>query len=289
MIVMTLSEAAHAVNGHLVGSDRTFRGVSTNSRTIREGELFVALRGPRFNGEEMLEQAFLKGAVGAIIQGANLTKGRVIQVSNTLDALGVLAKFWRSLFDIPLIGVTGSVGKTTVKEMLGTILSFSGPTLTTDKNFNNEIGVAQTLFQLSGQHEFAVLELGARKPKDIKLLSEMCMPTVGVVTLCAPAHLDSFVDMETVAQSKGELFTSLSEEGVGIINLEDPYALMWQSMVAPRESITFGGAGDVRACDISNTDAGLSFDLLLKGQRARRIFLRHKGVHNVSNALAASA
>jgi UDP-N-acetylmuramoyl-tripeptide--D-alanyl-D-alanine ligase len=289
MIAMTLSEATHTLGGRLVGGDGIFRGVSTDSRTISEGELFVALRGPRFNGEDMLDEAFSKGAAGAIVRDATLTREPVIQVSNTLDALGVLAKAWRLRFDIPIVGITGSVGKTTVKEMLGSILSLSGRTLITTKNFNNEIGVAQTLLQLSDQHEFAVLELGARKPKDIQLLSEVCRPTVGVVTLCAPAHLDGFVDLKTVAKSKGELFTSLPEEGVGIVNLEDPYARMWQSMVGPRKFLTFGDGGDVCACDVSYTEAGLSFELVLRDHCPRKILLRHKGIHNVTNALAAAA
>lgn len=288
MIAMSLSEASHTIDGHLLGADMIFRGVSTDSRTISEGELFIALRGPKFNGEDMVDDAFEKGAVGAIIQGISLTKKPVIQVSNTLIALGALARYWRLRFNIPVVGITGSVGKTTVKEMLGSILNLSGQTLMTSKNFNNEIGVAQTLLQLSEKHEFVVLELGARKPKDIQMLSDVSKPTVGVVTLCAPAHLEGFIDMETIAQTKGELFTSLPEEGVGIVNLNDPYALMWQSMLGRRKSLTFGDGGDVYASDISYTDAGLSFELIFKDDGSRRILLRHKGVHHVVNALAAA-
>ena len=289
MIAMSLSEASHSMDGDLQGADAIFQGVSTDSRTLSEGELFIALRGPKFNGEDMVDDAFEKGAAGAIVQDTTLTKKPVIQVSNTLVALGALARCWRLRFNIPVVGITGSVGKTTVKEMLGSILSLAGRTLMTSKNFNNEIGVAQTLLQLSDKHEFVVLELGARKPKDIQLLSDISEPTVGVVTLCAPAHLDGFVDMETIAQTKGELFKSLSEEGVGIVNLNDPYALLWQSMLGKRKSLTFGDRGDVCVSDISYTDAGLSFELIFKDDGSRRILLRHKGVHHVTNALAAAA
>jgi len=288
MIAMSLSEASHPIDGHLLGADAIFRGVSTDSRTISEGELFIALRGPKFNGEDMVNDAFEKGAVGAIIQDTSLTEKPVIQVSNTLTALGALARYWRLRFNIPVVGITGSVGKTSVKEMLGSILNLSGRTLMTSKNFNNEIGVAQTLFQLSDKHEFVVLELGARKPKDIQLLSDVSKPTVGVVTLCAPAHLDGFINMETIAQTKGELFTSLPEKGVGIVNLTDPYALMWQSMLGKRKSLTFGDGGDVYASSISYTDVGLSFELVFKDDGSRRILLRRKGVHHVTNALAAA-
>lgn len=288
-MAMCLSEAAQLLDAGYSGADVNFCGVSTDTRSLQQGNLFVALKGPNFDGHEYLQQAREKGAVAATVEHPVEPCMPVIEVSDTCLALGTLASGWRSRFELPLIAVTGSNGKTMVKEMLAAIVSQSGKALVTQGNLNNDIGVPQTLFRLSDEHRYAVIELGANHPGEIAYLTKLTRPTVGLVNNAAAAHLEGFGNLQGVARAKGELFAGLAANAVCIINADDENAALWKSLAGQREITTFGlesGAsvsarwqGDVDGSDVEMTTPA--------GALALRLPL--PGRHNVLNALAASA
>src|SRR5690606_464615 len=179
--------------------------------------------GPRHDAHERLDDAAQKGAAGAVVERPTRALPSLL-VGDTRRSLGVLARAWRERHAVPLLAVTGSAGKTTVKEMLAAIMAVSRRTLATRGNFNNDIGVPLTLFGLGPEHEVAVIEMGANRPGDIAWLCEIAQHDVGLITLCAPAHLEGFGDVETVARSKGEIITALAPNGVAVINHEDVFA-----------------------------------------------------------------
>ncbi len=289
MMTLPLSEAARVLNAMQQGPDVTFAGLSTDTRTLEKGNLFVALQGPNFDGHDYLQTAYERGAAAAAVSRPVDTPLPRLEVADTRLALGRLAAHWRSRFDVPLIAVTGSNGKTSVKEMLAAILRPCGETLVTRGNLNNDIGVPLTLSGLSAGHRFAVIELGANHPGEIGYLADVARPTVALVNNAAPAHLEGFGDLDGVARAKGELFEHLSEDGVCIINADDAYAGLWLSMAGSRRVVRFGleheaevradWRGDMHGSDIRlYTPSGeVDFRLPLPGR------------HNVMNALAATA
>ncbi len=289
MMSMSLSEAAHVLKGVLHGEDVTFTGVSTDTRTICEGNLFVALQGPNFDGHDYLQQAQHEGAVAAAVSRVVKTSLPQVEVEDTRLALGQLAAHWRSLFELPVVAVTGSNGKTSVREMIASILRLRGETLVTRGNLNNDIGVPLTLSGLSEVHRYAVVELGANHPGEIACLTDIVKPAVGVVNNAAAAHLEGFGDLDGVARAKGELFEHLAEDATCIINADDSYAGLWLSLAGTRKVITFGleADADVHATwlgDMNGSDIRLQTPT---GDVAFRLPL--PGRHNVMNALAASA
>ncbi len=288
MIALTLAETAAAVAGQLIGTDQGYCGVSTDTRTLTAGQLFFALRGPNFDAHDRIEEAANAGAAGAVVEHpAAAAVGQVI-VADTRRALGQLARHWRNRHRLPVLAVTGSAGKTTVKEMLAAILREAGQVLATVGNLNNDIGVPQTLFRLSAAHAYAVIEMGANQLGDIATLVDIAQPQVGIVTLCAPAHLDGFGSLEGVARTKGEILAGLPEDGVAILNADDAFAALWRELAGARRTITFGREGDVRATAVNLSDEGSRF-VLSCAQGEITIELAHRGLHNVRNALAAAA
>ena len=289
MMAMSLSQAAQILDARLLGADVTFHGISTDTRTLAEGNLFVALQGPNFDGHDYLAQAQQLGAVAAAVSNATSDGLPVLQVKDTRLALGELAAHWRAQFGIPVLAVTGSNGKTSVRAMLESILSCCGEVLATKGNLNNDIGVPQTLFGLTAEHDYAVIELGANHPGEIAYLTDIVQPTVALINNAGPAHLEGFGDLSGVARAKGELFERTAADTVCILNTDDAYADVWRSLAAPRRIISFGmsARADVRAGwkgDIDGSDIQLvtpagteSFRLALPGQ------------HSVMNALAATA
>ncbi len=289
MMTMPLSQAAQILDAKWVGSDVTFHGISTDTRTLAKGNLFVALQGPNFDGHDYLEQAQQLGAVAAAVSHETRDGLPLLQVKDTRLALGELAAHWRAQFNIPVLAVTGSNGKTSVKEMLASILRACGGVLVTKGNLNNDIGVPQTLFGLSAEHEYAVIELGANHPGEIACLADIVQPTVALINNAGPAHLEGFGDLAGVARAKGELFERAGKDTVCILNTDDAYADVWRSLAGSRPVIGFGmnAQADVRAGwkgDIDGSDIQLvtpagaaSFRLALPGQ------------HSVMNALAATA
>jgi UDP-N-acetylmuramoyl-tripeptide--D-alanyl-D-alanine ligase len=289
MMTMQLSDAAQVLKAKQVGGDIVFRGVSTDTRTLTPGNLFVALHGPNFDGHEYLAQAQKKGAVAAAVSQLTAAELPQLQVEDTRLALGELAAHWRQQFDLPLVAVTGSNGKTTVKEMLASILRRCGETLVTQGNFNNEIGVPLTLFGLSDKHRYAVLELGANHPGEIAYLTGLVDPAVAVINNAASAHLEGFGSIEGVARAKGELFGSAGPDTTCVINADDNYAGLWQTVAAPRPVVTFGleSPADISAGwqgDINTSELELRTP-----QGAATTTIALPGRHNVMNALAASA
>lgn len=294
--MFTLSEIATATGGRIIGpASGEVHGVSTDSRTITAGELFVPLRGEHFDGHTFIAGVAAKGITALLANESWLKEHSTpdmvtcIAVKNTLRALGDLAASWRQRFDIPTIAVTGSNGKTTVKEMLAVILSQNGQGLKTAGNLNNLIGLPQMLFQLRQEHNWAVLEMGMSEPGEIDRLAEIAQPRVGIVLNALPAHLQSMGTVEAVAAAKGELLLRISDGGLAVVNADDPrVASLPQNPSARR--ISFGiSRGEVRAKEIEVL--GLEGQRLLivtpKGEMS--VQLRACGRHNVYNALAATA
>ncbi|HLS79891.1 MAG TPA: UDP-N-acetylmuramoyl-tripeptide--D-alanyl-D-alanine ligase, partial [Steroidobacter sp.] len=303
-IERTLGQLAQRTGGRLIGPDRPFDSVSTDSRTLQPGALFVALRGPNFDGGDFVAAAAQRGAAGALVERELAVDLPQVLVTDALAALSRFARDWRRQFAIPVIGVTGSNGKTTTKELIAAILTRSAATHITRGNLNNHIGVPLTLLQMSSAHRYAVIEMGANHAGEIAHLASLVEPTVGVVTNAGPAHLEGFGSVEGVAHAKGELFRALPEQGVAVINADDAYADFWRETRAAERVVTFGfeqpadfTAHNVRvngaptSAAVSGAGAGwgrIEFDLVTPfGTRPAAISL--VGLHNLRNALAAAA
>ncbi|RMG28690.1 MAG: UDP-N-acetylmuramoyl-tripeptide--D-alanyl-D-alanine ligase [Gammaproteobacteria bacterium] len=285
---MPLSEAAALAGGRLHGEDRPFRGLSTDSRTLVPENLFVALRGPRFDGHDFAAGALAAGAAGVLVD-RDLEPGPRIRVDDTRAALGALAAAWRERFSLPVVAVTGSNGKTTVKTLLAAVLATQGPALATEGNLNNEIGVPLMLARLGPEHRAAVFELGANHPGEIARLAGWVRPTVGVITNAGPAHLAGFGSIEGVARAKGELIAALPPEGTVVLNTEDPHVGLWRRLAGARPQLGFGLAvpAEVRA---EWAPEGPGSRVLLQTPAGdRELRLAFPGRHNVMNALAAAA
>jgi len=287
--MMSLALMAEMLRAPLVGRDAQFTGVSTDTRTLAPGDLFVALAGPRFDAHHFLPEAIAKGAAGALVARTLETPLPYVRVADTRRALGELASFWRRQFRLPVVAVTGSNGKTTVKEMIGAILAERGPGCVTRGNLNNDIGVPLTLLRLRGVDRFAVIEMGMNHPGEVDYLSRLAAPTVAVITNAAEAHLAGVGSLEDIARAKGEIFAGLGADGVAVVNADDPYRDYWCGRAAPRRCITFGldRPADVRA-HYRLEERGCAVELATPaGAAAARLGLL--GKHNVMNALAAAA
>lgn len=292
----TLGLAAEAIQGRLLGAQDCgaipFAGVSTDSRDVMAGQFYVALKGPQFDGHDFVADAVLKGAVGVVVSREVDVDVPQIVVTDTLQALGLLAGAWRDSFTIPVIAVTGSNGKTTVKEMIAAILSQSsllskqGKVLATQGNFNNEIGVPLTLLRMASGHFAAVIEEGASRPGDIAYLTKFVKPTVAVITNAAGAHLQGFGSLDAVARTKGEIFEHLATDGVAIINADDDYAELWRSLAGGCSIISFGMESNADVQGELGTDRSLTL-FTPKGEIT--VSLPLTGRHNAMNALAATA
>jgi UDP-N-acetylmuramoyl-tripeptide--D-alanyl-D-alanine ligase len=291
MRALSLSELEKPLAAQLLGSDVAINGVSTDSRSVCAGDLFVALQGERFDGHAYLEQARGQGAVAALVSAATDDALPQLKVEDTLRALGRLGAFNRSLYAGPLVAITGSSGKTTVKNMVHAVLSRRGETLATEGNYNNEIGVPLTLLRLRPGVEFAVVEMGAARTGDIDWLCELARPTVALLLNAMPAHLDGFGSVEGVAAAKGEIFDRLDEGDVAVINADQPWARQWRKRAGKATVLDFGleQPAAISARGVHNRGLeGVSFTVSTPGgEMAMRLAL--PGVHNVANALAAVA
>jgi len=293
MIEGTLRWVAEATGGNLQGADLRFVGLGTDTRTLNAGELFVALRGERFDAHDLVAQAQARGAAAAVVERPVQAPGLpLIVVADTRRALGLLARAWRRRFAIPVIAITGSNGKTTTKEMVASILRQQGATLATLGNLNNDIGVPLTLFRLAASDRYAVIEMGANGPDDITTLVAIAEPTVALVTLCGPAHLAGFGSLDGVARAKGQIYSQLRAPHTALLNVDDPHHAAWQTTAGAARILRFGlGAGaSVTATEIqpAGLGAGSRFTLQV-GTEAVTVDLPLDGLHNVRNALAAAA
>jgi UDP-N-acetylmuramoyl-tripeptide--D-alanyl-D-alanine ligase len=301
----TLGEFAHACGGRLEGADRSYTSVSTDTRSLRSGELFVALRGPRFDGHEFLDAAEQAGAAGAVVEKARALRLSQIVVPKAEVALAQAASEWRAQFSIPLVGVAGSNGKTTVKEMIAAILARAGACLATQGNLNNHIGVPLTLFRIQPAHRFAVVEMGANRPGEVAALAAIARPTIGLITNAGAEHLEGFGSLEGAARAEGEMVEGLAADAVAILNADDPFATLWRALTRARV-ITFGidSPADFAARDIHADIVGGEFctrfalecvrvHVARGATRSERSLtpmeLHLAGRHNVANALAAAA
>ncbi|MDD2581176.1 MAG: UDP-N-acetylmuramoyl-tripeptide--D-alanyl-D-alanine ligase [Desulfuromonadaceae bacterium] len=294
--MFTINEIATSTGGRIIGpAEGEVTAVSTDSRSVAPGQLFVPLHGERFDGHTFIMELARKGVSVVLAEEQWLKRHPIpdslscIAVKNTLHALGDLAASWRHRFEIPIIGVTGSNGKTTVKEMLGSILELTGPGLKTSGNLNNLIGLPQMLFLLRPEHRWAVLEMGMSEPGEIDRLATIAAPRVGIVLNALPAHLQSMGTVEAVAAAKGELLHRISDGGLAVVNADDPRVASLSQNASARR-ISFGiDRGEVRAREIET--------LGLEGQRFRlvtprgeaTVHLKACGRHNIYNALAAAA
>ena len=289
MIRMRLSSAAPAIGARHEGADAEFRGVAIDSRRIEPDALFVALPGACFDGHDFVAEAGARGAPAALVSRPGDHPLPVLRVPDTGEALSRLAREWRRRHHPKVIAVTGSNGKTTVKEMLAAILRREGGTLATRGNLNNELGVPLILLALDASHRTLVVELGANHAGEIGRLSALVRPAIGVITQCAPAHLEGFGSLEGVARAKGELFQGMAPDATAVVNADDPFAGLWKALAAPRRIATFGlGAGaDLRGTWRPAAGGG---ELTLHGAGAPlEVALSLSGRHNAMNALAAAA
>lgn len=288
---MKLSQVAKAVNSDFNGRDEEFESVGTDTRTLQPGTFFIALQGPKFDGNNFVKEAQERGAVGALVTRVLEIELPLIFVDDTLAALGQLAGYQRRQVQLPIIAVTGSCGKTTTRALLVSIFRQCGNVLASERSFNNSIGVPLTLLRLRAEHNYAVIELGANRPGEIFYLTQLVKPTIGIITNAASAHLEGFSSIKGVAKAKGEIFQGLSENGVAIINVNDFFANFWCGLVGKRRIITFGvnHPADIIAKNIRmNSFAQPAFQLITPKEEID-IQLPLIGTHNVANALAAAA
>lgn len=288
------SELAQVAAGQLMGGDADFTSVSTDTRTLQQDALFVALSGPNFDGHDFVADAAARGAAAALV-ARHLPVGIAqIVVPEPLAALSRFAHEWRMRFSLPVIGVTGSNGKTTTKELIGAILGQLGPCLVTRGNLNNHIGVPLTLLQLRPTHRFAVIEMGANHQGEIAHLASLAAPTIGIVTNAGAAHLEGFGSLQGVASGKGELFRGLPTDGVAVINADDVYAGFWREARASERMLTFGfeQPADFTAHRVQASSAAsgfrTQFDLVTPAGTQPAV-LHLAGLHNLRNALGAAA
>ncbi len=296
--MMTLAQAATALACEAPAGDAGFSGVSTDTRTLRSGDLFIALDGPNFDAHSLLAGARQKGAVAAVVSRPVDDALPQLQVADTRLALGQLAAAWRAGFKGCLVAITGSNGKTTVKEMVASILGCRGEVLATAGNFNNDIGMPLTLLRLRPQlHRYAVIEMGANHKGEIGYLSRLARPDVALITNAAAAHLAGFGSLDDVAQAKGEIWQGLARGGVAVVNADDHYARYWNTLVSDYKVIHFGAEADVAL----KSGAARPPEQRLSQGRFRNQFtlatplgdvaisLQLAGQHNVWNAMAATA
>lgn len=294
--MFTISEIAAVTGGRIIGSNTgEVSSVSTDSRSVAPGQLFVPLRGERFDGHTFIEDVAEKGVTVVMAEEGWLKGHQIpgsitcIAVRSCLRGLGDLAAAWRQRFDIPVIAVTGSNGKTTVKEMLGAILALTGPGLKTSGNLNNLIGLPQMLFQLRPEHRWAVLEMGMSEPGEIDRLASIAAPHAGIVLNALPAHLQSMGTVEAVATAKGELLHRISDGGLAVVNADDSRVASLSQNASARR-ISFGiDRGEVRARGITALGLEGQQFLLVTPQGEANVRLKACGRHNVYNALAAAA
>ena len=296
--MMTLANIAKKVGGQLIGDDCEIASVGIDSRNITHNQLFIGIKGENFDGNTYALEAIIQGAAAVLVNDADTKARPAVVVDDTRLALGELASDWRKQFSAPIVAVTGSNGKTTVKEMLVAILNaatYKENSLDVTKvhatigNFNNDIGLPLTLLKMTDQHAYVVIEMGMNHLGEINYLTNITQPTVAVITNAGTAHIGQLGSRENIAKAKGEIFAGLADDGVAVINADDDFAGYWKSLCSTKKTITFGlnNQADVfpsfkefdavNQINLTTPNGSISFELNLLGQ------------HNIYNALAASA
>jgi UDP-N-acetylmuramoyl-tripeptide--D-alanyl-D-alanine ligase len=293
--MLDLQTAAKALGVPRTGANLVFTGVSTDTRSLRPGDLFIALRGERFDGHTFLESAFAAGAAAAMVDArapvAHLDSPLLI-VPDTRLALGRLAALWRERFSMPLVGITGSNGKTTVKDMLAAVLREAAreeAVLATAGNLNNDIGMPLTLLRLAPVHQYAVIEMGMNHLGELRYLTQIARPDTALVNNAGTAHIGEVGSREAIARAKGEIYEGLRPGGVALVNADDDFAELWREMNAGRRVVDFG----IEQPAAVSAQYEMSGDATLMTVRTPDtqylIRLSVPGVHNVRNALATAA
>ncbi|WOE78537.1 UDP-N-acetylmuramoyl-tripeptide--D-alanyl-D-alanine ligase [Pseudomonas protegens] len=290
---LLLSEVSASLDARLIAGDVRFSGVSIDSRAIQAGQLFVALTGPRFDGHDYLNEVAGKGAVAALVEREvpDSTLPQLL-VKDTRLALGQLGALNRGAFTQPVAAVTGSSGKTTVKEMLASILRTRGPVLATRGNLNNDLGAPLTLLELAPEHTAAVIELGASRIGEIAYTVAMTRPHVAIINNAGTAHVGEFGGPEKIVEAKGEILEGLDSAGIAVLNLDDKAFPIWKTRAAGRQVLSFAldnSAADFHASDIGRDARGCPSFTLHSPKGVDRVQLNLLGTHNVANALAAAA
>lgn len=287
--MMTLQQATEIVHGEMHGENVSFASISTDSRKLNSGDLYIALQGERFDGHDFIQQAQEAGAVATVVQTDIASTLPYIRVDNTRHALGELAAARRQAFAGPLVAITGSNGKTTVKEMLATILRKQGEVLVTQGNFNNDIGMPLTLLGLQ-QQDYAVIEMGANHRGEIAYLTNIAKPDVALINNAGPAHLEGFGSIQGVAEAKAEIYQGLSEDGVAIINCDDDYSDYWHELCEKHRIVDFS-LRDKEATVYGEWKPAEQGGVLKVwyDDTMFRVVLKVYGLHNAMNALAAIA
>lgn len=286
---LTTAVAASVLGASRTGPDVAFAGCAIDSRKVQPGQLFVALSGEHTDGHEHVARARQAGAAAALVKRVVDAEMPSIVVRDVQTALGQLSAYWRARMPARLVGITGSNGKTTVKELLGGMLREIGETLQTQGNLNNDIGLPMTLLRLQSEHQFAVVEMGANAAGEIANLASMAKPSTGIITHCGPAHLEGFGSIEGVARAKGELVSALPHDGVAVLNADDPFFGYWRELAGDRRVVTFGLThhADVSAMWRDGAEALELGIQTHRGSFEARVHLL--GQHNVMNVLAATA
>lgn len=296
MRTLTIKEVIQATKGIYLHNqfNISIKGVSTDSRTIKENDLFVPLAGPNFDGHDFIRQAIEKGAAAALCElnkkakVDGLVNEKIILVDNTQLALLSLATYYRNLFDIPFVAVTGSVGKTTTKEMIAEILKTRFEVLKTPGNLNNEIGLPLTLFKLDEFYDIGVVELGMSGLGEIRRMVNVVKPKVSVITNIGITHIEKLGSKQNIAQAKMEILEPLTEKDVAILNADSIELWNAKNAIIPKVIFFGQGRGDIRVKNIISDDNGIKFDIYgCYGEMTFKVSL--PGIHNVNNALAAIA
>jgi len=311
---MNLSELSHLLQSPLTPSSAenlTYQDVSIDTRTLQPGNLFVAIKGENFDGHDFIQEAEKKGAVAVIVNHAcETTPGSAVgwakdpaafagdvptmpalKVENTIHALGKLSSHHRDQFHIPVIGITGSCGKTTTRALTASILQQCGQTLFSESSFNNDIGMPLTLLRLQEKDQYAVIEMGTNHFGEMSYLTHIVKPTVAMIINAAAVHLEGFGSVAGVCKAKGEIFEGLTPDGTAILNADDAHFEDWKKMIGSRKLLTFSMTQptDIYAKDISLTPEGKPVFTLVTPQGETQIHLPLLGRHNINNALAAAA
>ena len=291
MNTLTLRYVAEMMHAEFSGKDAVIKGIRADSRKVTAGDLFIALPGSRVDGHSFIKEVEEKGAVGIVVTKKIDTHLPTIIVKDTLEALGMLSKAYRKQFQIPMFALTGSCGKTTVKEMLASILSLQGPILATEGNLNTEVGVPLTLLRLLPEHHAAVIEMGARKKGDIDYLMSLASPNACMITNAGVAHLEIFGSERGIAEAKGEIFEYLTPTGTAVINQDDPHAAYWISLLKKGQKVIRFGIeqpADITASHLILGSKSSTFDIKTDIGTCS-ITLMAPGYHSVQNAISAAA
>lgn len=289
-IHMSLTEISMHLGASVQHGDATIHGVCTDSRHIASGQLFVALKGDNFDGNDFVATVAAAGAAAAMVSRvSHATSLPQLAVADTTVALGKLAQHWRSRFSLPLLALTGSNGKTTVKEMLRAILTAhtddASQVMATEGNLNNHIGLPLMLLRLAAPHRYAVLEMGMNHLGEIDYLARLATPAVALVTVAGTAHIGEVGSREAIARAKGEIYAALPAHGIACINVDDAFAPLWRRLAGTRRVIAFGTNASAEVRGVLGSEG---VDLIIAGQRVA-VRLNVIGEHNQRNAIAAAA